>query len=285
MQTYRRLTKRGFTLVELLVVIGIIALLIGILMPALSKARRQANTTACLANLRSMNQALSIYFAQNQGHLPYYNWYYKTEPDKAWHGYWIGILGDNKCMPDKVICPEAKDPLDFKLNGSSGLGAVNAAWSGELQTAATGVKYDTKSFMNTTMGPGGYRIGSYGFNRNLTVDADKYGTNIAKVRNSSDVPVFYDSVWVDNIDMYNGSTTDQPPLPTSLTGSDAATAQAARDKHKDQFRIWIARHGRAINMAFADGSARTVGLEDTYNLYWTPDWNRYVLPKGWLPPK
>jgi prepilin-type N-terminal cleavage/methylation domain-containing protein len=62
---------RGFTLVELLVVIGIIALLISILLPSLNRARQAANVIDCQARLRTMGQALSIYESNNRGLLPW----------------------------------------------------------------------------------------------------------------------------------------------------------------------------------------------------------------------
>lgn len=78
----------AFTLVELLVVIGIIALLVAILLPALNRARTQAMTLQCMANLRSIGQSIFQYTNNNRGKLPY--------------GYWdgdpAGLVPESACV-------------------------------------------------------------------------------------------------------------------------------------------------------------------------------------------
>ena len=86
-----RRSLRGFTLVELLVVIGIIALLVSILLPSLNKARQQANLVACMANLRQIGSTLQIYAAQNKGLAPWgavYNYETPTGWTSSGNDWW-----------------------------------------------------------------------------------------------------------------------------------------------------------------------------------------------------
>ena len=62
--------RKAFTLVELLVVIGIVAVLIAILLPALKTAREQARTVACQSNIRQILVAMMAYCSDNHGQLP-----------------------------------------------------------------------------------------------------------------------------------------------------------------------------------------------------------------------
>ncbi len=67
----RRRIVHGFTLVELLIVIGVVSILLGFLLPALAGSVRAARGVECLNNLRSLGQALTMYRGENNGVLPF----------------------------------------------------------------------------------------------------------------------------------------------------------------------------------------------------------------------
>src|SRR5688500_17665649 len=75
MSRHKRSSPRAFTLVELLVVIGIIAVLIGVLLPVLAGVSSRGRHVKCQSNLRTAVQMCMMYAAENKGSLPY-GWYF-----------------------------------------------------------------------------------------------------------------------------------------------------------------------------------------------------------------
>ena len=135
----------GFTLVELLVVIGIIALLISILLPSLSKARKQAQTAKCLSNLRQIATAFQFYANDFKGALPV------TKQEHPDLGGWTGnVATDRSQFPgtvERVYWQQqigqyvAKARMITQIDFSDAQNTVLwgcPEWSGRRSTSATG---------------------------------------------------------------------------------------------------------------------------------------------------
>jgi prepilin-type N-terminal cleavage/methylation domain-containing protein len=93
--------RRGFTLVELLVVIGIIALLISILMPAMRKARQAAYEVSCASNLRQVMMGVHMFANEHKGHLPGGH-YDRANPDPEKRDWIFGAEPWGTLNPDRV---------------------------------------------------------------------------------------------------------------------------------------------------------------------------------------
>lgn len=89
---------RAFTLVELLVVIGIIGLLVSILVPALGKARQAANETKCQSNLRQLVTGWLMFANDHRGHLPG-NWFDHQNPNPEYRDWLFGASDQAKDAP------------------------------------------------------------------------------------------------------------------------------------------------------------------------------------------
>jgi len=224
------LVRQGFTLIELLVVIAIIALLMSILMPALSRVKDQAKAAACLSNLHQWAVMWSMYAEANNGHFDVG----AGGESQTGANRWPGALEDYY-KDDKIrLCPVAKKPL------SEG---------GQNPFASWGIFSD-----------GMYA--SYGFNEWLCnrpigeSESNNYWRNVLGLPRSNTIPLFLDcywyDVWVHSID--NPPQTDGSTV--GLAGSNEIR------------RVCLNRHNEAVNSAFLDWSVRKVDLKELWTLKW-----------------
>jgi prepilin-type N-terminal cleavage/methylation domain-containing protein/prepilin-type processing-associated H-X9-DG protein len=248
MRTARR---EGFTLVELLVVIGIIALLISILLPSLSKAREHANTLKCLSNMRQIAQAAAAYSSQNKNYLlpadVMDDNFPVTLPYQDVSESWETILVVDKYLPYPPSTSTTVPPGDdnvFRCPTGVLEMAAQSQFSGTLPASRT----DAQGAM-------GSMSTSIRMQPNLTVFS-WYGINAT---NDGTIPLPYTRCRIDTSNRVTGmSKTTRVRHPTDfvfifdgLYGFNYVTTNANRIN---------ARHGnkKLTNCAFVDGHAETV---------------------------
>jgi prepilin-type N-terminal cleavage/methylation domain-containing protein/prepilin-type processing-associated H-X9-DG protein len=277
----------GFTLVELLVVIGIIALLIAILLPALNKARASANNVACQSNLRQIAMAMLMYANDNVGHLPNYGYLTSTGGSD-----YYDPIGTDIYNPSAGLWTEGIHKYLSTAPRNASLGAA-AQWNlsnnflrcpsaseatgvttGALNYWTYGVNYGFAS--GSTQSPGIFQF------YQLTGNSAFYtgSRRITKVQPTEFLVC----------DISRQYTTAPPcafnnkydTLDTDTDGDGLLDTEASlrtADAPDGRYNFVDFRHNQSVNYATADGSVHTAqtrewftGMNQTgqYNVIWNP---------------
>ena len=251
-------SRNAFTLIELLVVIAIIALLMSVLMPALTRVREQARTIGCLANLRQWNLVSAMYTEDNEGQF----WSGLNS-----YGHWWPWQLDSHLKDWKVnktwLCPTAQKPI-VDENGVP-TPSLNIFNSWGIYTESHSSTFDSKTY---DAGPNGIN-GSYSINGyvlSIPIDATfirnvpaHHGWRTPNVASAAQVPLFMDALRFDLFPI----ETDGP----------AEYEFASWEGESRMARCCINRHDGFVGMAFLDFSARKIGLKELWVLKWHRDFN------------
>jgi prepilin-type N-terminal cleavage/methylation domain-containing protein/prepilin-type processing-associated H-X9-DG protein len=260
--------RRALTLVELLVVIGLVSVLMAILMPALAQARRQARRTVCLSNLRQLASLFQIYTSENKGRSIQYT-------------YQVGLLAlEDVLIPNRpqgvqspiVFCPEASEPaIREREPGDERYmypGSTFRPWG--FPDSLVWSEHAWSPFRGSSYGMNGWLYTYQSLARPTWADSAEFVSLPAK--ESDRIPLFADATW----SYGQPRVTDLPPAtlnPHRVQGINAYSMGRV---------FCIPRHERAINVVFLDGHARTVPLAELWQLKWNNVW---VPTNVTLPPK
>lgn len=233
--------REGFTLIELLVVISIIALLMAILMPALSKVKEQAKAAICLSNLHQHGLAWKMYTDE-----------YKQILVREINEEWLTLLEPYYVNRKLLVCPSAAKPAKPPKTDPYQMGGKNYPW-------VWWAEGDPRPF-----------IGSYGYNQWCTHESGSGRRTEAglwktvNVRRAAYAPLMTDSMRTGFTAQYN----DQPP---DYDGQGYYSESGKTDINEIRAACQN-RHNEAINVLFLDFSTRSVGLKELWILWWHRDW-------------